>query len=833
MNTSHVKLPAQAIVAPLCGVIDHRNVIVGAPPGAGKSTLLPMALLSHFPAGRIVMLQPRRVVVRSLATFLASQLGEPVGQTVGYRIRGESKISQQTRLEIITEGVLTRMIQQDPELSGVTVIMFDEFHERSLHSDFGLALAIEVQQGIRDDLRLVIMSATLDVTALQMLLPDADVLTSEGRMYPVQEKYAGQGEARTLRDRIVALVRDVIHDQAGDILVFLPGAGIIRAVEQQLVQHANNGEVIVHTLFGAMEKRAQDAALQPDPQGRQKVILATNIAETSLTIEGVTVVIDSGLENVASFHPGSGFTQLSQQLISQASATQRKGRAGRLGPGVCYRLWAQEYQSRLAPHSVPQILREDVSSLLLEALNWGTQLSELALLDQPSPAQLDAAVQQLEAIGALDPQRGITGYGRKLAEYPCHPKIAHMLIHSHHWAVRLERKFLTQAAAVIAALAEELGGNHGSLTISDYIQALDASAVSRLTEQARRYHRLNDPSGPEVHVKALPSEDLALCIALAYPERIAKARSNGQYQLAGGKGAVLPAEKTISAPWLVVLHGQQLGADITMRLLEPIAETVLQSVFADGFRFVEKVTFNAEKKQMEARRVYGFHKILLNSEPVARVPDAVWIKAWRHYLAEVPIAELPVDDEVWQWMNRLSLARALHLPQPQAYDAPPEWPMTKNPFTLLEKDVVDTALAACRTLNDIRKINWTKKLQLSLPWSQQHALETFLPTVFTAPTGNQRHLVYKNDGSVMLSIKMQEMYGFNTSITVGEGRKTVTVELLSPAGRPLQMTSDLGAFWTGSYVAIQKEMKGRYPKHYWPDDPTTASPTTKTKKAMD
>ena len=489
-------LPAYELVTPLEEAVAASNIIIGAPPGAGKSTVLPLSLLKSSLKGKILLMQPRRVVVRNLADYLARQLNENVGETVGYRIKGESKTSSATRLEIITEGVLTRMIQQDPELAGVAAIVFDEFHERSIHSDFGLALALEVQSGLRDDLRLVVMSATLDVAPLQMLLNAHSVLpvvnlNTQGRMFPVDIRYTQDVQAHELVPKTCNIIKQAVGEHGGDILVFLPGRGSINAVAKDIKGVAESAGIAVHMLYGALSKSVQQAAITPDPQGRRKIILSTNIAETSLTIEGVTVVIDSLWENSAQYHPSSDITALTQQRISQASAIQRAGRAGRVMAGTCYRLCSKSSFERLAKYNAAQIEKEDLSSFLLDTLAWGSSPDTLALLTKPTQAQQQVAQQKLQRVDAIS-QSSITPYGRALAQLPCQPHLAHLLLTVKQGIDGLsapDNDALRHAAPFVVALSESNISVGGAMNVMDALLHANSNTRSQLTQQATRYAR--------------------------------------------------------------------------------------------------------------------------------------------------------------------------------------------------------------------------------------------------------------------------------------------------------------------------------------------------------
>lgn len=823
------RFPAQAIAGQVCDTLASTDCIVAAPPGAGKSTVLPLALLKHFTDKTIVMLQPRRVVVRSLAAYLAAQLGESVGQTVGYRVRGDSKVGPDTRLEIITEGILARRIAQDPELAGVDILMFDEFHERNIHSDFGLALALEVQQGLRDDLRLLVMSATLDVEAVHTLLPAAAVVETSGRMFEVTLSYTGQVAPAQLHQQVVREARALCQAVTGEVLVFLPGRGAIRAVQRQLNEMLPTASVVVHTLYGAASRQQQQAALVADPQGRQKIILATNVAETSLTIDNIEGVVDSGLENHAQFHPGSGLTQLTQQMISQASADQRLGRAGRLRPGRCVRLWAKEQTARMRRFAQPQILCEDVTALLLEALSWGSQLDELALLDAPGTAQQTYArdtLLQLEAITVNSAGLWqITAYGRQLASLPCQPRLAHALLQSIQRAA--EYPGLTSAAAWMVALAED-SGRHTAFRVSDLVQQAEPGQLQRLRKQAQR---LLKKVAPTDTLSTQPEPALlAVAILLAYPERLAH-RQHGQWKLASGKGAVVDGPVG-EAQWLAMLHGQQQGATITVRQAEPVSEAVVMQLFEPQIQQAAEVSLDLQQGLIQARQVRRLFALTLSSEPLASPPPAALANAWWQHLQDQPLSDWPLSARTRQWLNRLALARELALPQPQAFAEPDPWPTEESLLQQLDQEALHRALGRCRRYEQVADIAWFTLFNQALTWPQQDALATLLPENITVPSGHTHTLDYQADGQVILAVRMQEMYGQTAPYTVAQGHHTVTLSLLSPAGRPLQKTQDPGLFWQGSYQQIQKEMKGRYPKHYWPDDPSSAQATTKTKRAM-
>ena len=873
-------LPAYELVTPLEEAVATSNVIIGAPPGAGKSTVLPLSLLKSSLKGKILLMQPRRVVVRNLADYLARQLNENVGETVGYRIKGESKTSSATRLEIITEGVLTRMIQQDPELDGVAAIVFDEFHERSIHSDFGLALALEVQSGLRDDLRLVVMSATLDVAPLQMLLNAHSVmpvanLNTQGRMFPVDIRYTQDVQAHELVPKTCNIIKQAVGEHDGDILVFLPGRGSINAIAKEIKGLAESADMAVHMLYGALSKSVQQAAITPDPQVRRKIILSTNIAETSLTIEGVTVVIDSLWENSAQYHPSSDITALTQQRISQASAIQRAGRAGRVMAGTCYRLCSKSSFERLAKHNAAQIEKEDLSSFLLDTLAWGSSPDTLALLTKPTQAQLQVVQQKLQRVNAIS-QSSITPYGRGLAQLPCQPHLAHLLLTVKQGIDGLcadDNDALRHAAPFVVALSESNISVGGATNVMDALLHANSNTRSQLTQQATRYARYvrnNDGKAQRFKpdINELDEQALGLCIAIAFPLQVGYRRSasdksaessnttNGkpktgivEYKLASGKGAELTAAGSASisnesengdGPWLAVLDGQLIKSTVAIRLAQSVPESWLRLAFPDAFKEKRSVTLNSDTGVMEARVRTGFYEITLNSTPVSGQEKsrekAFWddalCNAWFAYLDALPLSSWPLSDADWQWWRRVAMAGKLNLPQDKAFDEPEPWPSSLNALVHEAKDSLAPVLKNCKNIKNLKQLPWKTALNNGLSWPQQDALATLLPTHVTIPTGREASLDYRDNGDVVLSAKMPELYSQGTPLTIAGGRITVVCELLSPAGRPLQTTSDLAAFWHGSYKEIQKEMKGRYPKHFWPDDPANASPTSKTKKHM-
>lgn len=811
-------LPVQAISSQLEHAIAGRDVILVAPPGAGKSTFLPLLLLKHprFAGQRIIMLQPRRVAVRAIAHYLASQLGEPVGQQVGYRMRGESKVSAATRLEIVTEGLLTRLLQNDPELNGVGLVIFDEFHERSLHADFSLALCLEAKQGLRDDLALLVMSATLDGDAVQRLLPDASILHSEGRSFPIDTRYQPLITSQDWLVQLIALVRRALTEQQGSILVFLPGRREINHVAESLKQLAN-AQLHIHPLYGDLSLTAQRQALAPSEPGCRKLVLATNIAETSLTIEGINTVVDSGIERVARFHLKKGVLELRSQPISQASATQRAGRAGRLQAGVCYRLGTAESHSRRAKQSEPEILTSDLAPLYLQAAAWGSRLDALPLLDKPGKAQIAQAEDLLVQLGALQTNSTtgafatLTAKGKAMAELACHPRLAAILL-----AGQQQGGQSLQLACVLVAYLE-LGQKQQRQSIANTISQLQHQPKHAIWQGAQRWAKALGGSLPkQTHVDDPAA--IASLLAIGFADQIAKARGKGRYQLANGGGATLPEEHALTgSPYLVVAN-MQLGqhADAWISDAEAYPQAQLENDFANHITQEHSLSWDQASQRIQARQEKRLGVLVLSSQPSNQITHAQRQQLWLDVIQQQGLSMLPWSPTNLNWRQRVTMARQL---------APQQGlPDTSDQALLANlNNWLAPYLGEQQRLSQLAELDLTAILQQTLDWPQQQWLKAFLPTQFTLPGGQQAPLHYLADGRVKLSAPMQQFYGLQQHPQIAEGKIALLVELLSPARRPLQTTQDLPGFWGGSYQQVQKEMKGRYPKHYWPDNPATAS----------
>jgi ATP-dependent helicase HrpB len=825
-------LPIDAVLADVGEALARTsNLVLQAPPGAGKTTRVPLALLdAPWLAGRkIIMLEPRRLAARAAAERLAAERGERVGETVGYRIRFENRVSAATRIEVVTEGILTRRLQRDPELTGVGLVIFDEFHERSLHSDLALALCVDAQRGLREDLKLLVMSATLDGGPVAKRL-DASIVTSEGRSYPVDVRYLPRDPEGPLPDIMGAAVRRALDETTGDILAFLPGAGEILRT-RDLLTEAPLRDIQIHTLYGDMPMDAQQRAIVPDPQGRRKVVLATNIAETSLTIEGVAVVIDSGFARVPRFDPNSALTRLEQIRIARANADQRAGRAGRLGPGVCYRLWGENTQRGLVPFAMPEIMEADLAPLALELAQWGAEAEDLAWLDPPPRAALAQAGDLLKDLEILDAGGRITRAGREIAEWPVHPRLGHLLREGRRLGV-------AGLACDVAALLSERDVFRGPARDPDLslrLEALralrnggrdaarrleaDANACASVNRVAEQFRRLLD-----VKENGADETLLGVLLGFAYPDRIAQSRGDGErLLLANGRGARLPKASHLgNASYLVaaVLDGR--GDESRVRLAAALSPEQLRTHFAARIQSADVVRFDERRDGVTAAREQRLGALVLESKPLAAPPpgavaaaliDAVrarglavlpWTEAARELQARVESLRHWLPDEDWPDFSDAALSATLH-----------DW---LTPY-----------LDGLTRIEHLARLNLHDILRARLDWPLQKRLEEGAPTHITVPSGSRKRLEYKPGESPVLAVKLQEMFGQADTPRVAFGKVPVTLHLLSPAQRPIQVTQDLKGFWERTYAEVKKELKGRYPKHPWPDDPWSAVPTARAK----
>lgn len=807
-------LPVSAVLDELLAALQSApQVLLHAPTGAGKSTWLPLQILAKAGLpGRIIMLEPRRLAAKNVAYRLAQQLGEEPGQTVGYRMRAESKSGPQTRLEVVTEGILTRMLQQDAELQGVSLVILDEFHERSLQADLALALLLDVQQGLRDDLKLLIMSATLDNARLSQLLPEAPVVVSEGRSFPVERLYQPLASHQRLEDGVAAAVKRLLAEQPGSLLLFLPGVAEINRVLERLT-----GEVASDTdlcpLYGALPLAQQQKAIQPAPLGRRKVVLATNIAETSLTIEGIRLVVDSGLERVARYDVRNGLTRLATQRISQASMVQRAGRAGRLEPGLCWHLFAKEQAERAAEHAEPDILQSDLTGFWLELLQWGCHdPAQLTWLDAPPAAALAAARALLRRLGATDDGDKLTAPGRQMAALGCEPRLAAMLVAG----ATLSADGLATAALLAALLEEPPRG--GQMDIGYWLSRPQANWRQRAAQLAKR---LPQRAG-QVDVELAPR-----LLASAFADRIAQRRGqDGRYLLANGMGAAMNQDEALSrAPWLIVPSLLQGHNSLDARILSalPVDIEALAAQLPAMVMQRTAVEWDEDKGTLRAWKRQQIGRLTLRAQPLAKPADEELQQALLDWVRAQGLAVLNWEGAAEQLRVRLQCAQAW---LPEA-----EWPaMDEEPLLAALDQWLLPSLNGVRDLRGLKQVNLAEALSRLLDWQQKQRLDNALPTHYTVPTGSRLPIRYEAGKPPALAVRLQEMFGEQRSPMLAEGRIPVVLELLSPAHRPLQITGDLAAFWQGAYREVQKEMKGRYPKHVWPDDPATAVPTRRTKK---
>ncbi|MGH8177368.1 MAG: ATP-dependent helicase HrpB [Steroidobacter sp.] len=857
MNNRAPALPIDNVLPALRSALAaHSNVVLQAPPGAGKSTGAPLTLLdqSWLGSSKIVMLEPRRLAARAVATRMAFLLGEPVGRTVGFRTRLESKVSRDTRIEVLTEGILTRWLQRDAALEGVAIVIFDEFHERSLNADLGLALCLDAQSTVREDLKLLVMSATLDGAAVAKLLGAAPVVTAAGRAFDVETRWletvpsrdagsavrpAGFPFGHGLRPeqiaerRALAAIRNALESAPGDILVFLPGQGEIRRVERALQDSTLPRGVRIAPLYGELTGDDQDAAIRPGGVGERKIVLATNIAETSLTIEGVRIVIDSGLARRSRFDPATGMSRLETVRVSRASSDQRRGRAGRLEAGVCYRLWTEGDHALLPAQTPAEIVEADLAPLALELANWGvSDPGVLRWLDPPPTATFSQARDLLRALDALDGGR-ITTHGRALARIGAHPRLAHMI-------VRAADLGLQRTALEIAALLGErdllrIDGPQRHVDLRLRIEALrggalpagvhvDAGARRRALHSIELLNRQLETATSRTHGSS--DADTGRLLALAYPDRIAQARgAGGRYLLSNGRGAQLPEAQSLAQSEFLVVADLDAGErDALIRLAAPITRAALESEFAARIEHRERFEWDSREQAVIAQdeRWLGALKI---AERRIDKPDAGRITAaLLAGVREMGLAVLP-----WSKEARALQARMTFVRRTSARTSRP-WPdVSDAALSATLEDWLAPYLANMSRRDHLARLDLHEILLSMLDWNAQERLNEAAPTHLAAPSGSRIPIDYSIEEPVV-AVRLQEVFGLKVTPTVGDGRVPLTLHLLSPAHRPVQVTKDLASFWSRGYIEVKKELKGRYPKHYWPDDPLTAQPTARAKR---
>lgn len=838
------RLPIDEILPELCASLEHTpNAVVKASPGAGKTTRIPLRLLDTpwREGGRIIILEPRRLAARAAARRMAQMLDEPVGKTVGYRVQLDNRTGPDTLIEVVTEGILTRRLQRDPSLEGVAAVIFDEFHERSLQADLGLALCLDCQAGLRENLRIVVMSATLDMRPVAELMGSAPVIESAGRAFPVETFYLGKPPFDRFRDTLCpavsAAVEKALADETGSILVFLPGEGEIRRVAALLNGTSLPGEVDVLPLYGALPQNQQDKAISPPPAGRRKVVLATAIAETSLTIEGIRLVIDAGQSRSPRFDPRSGMTRLFTEPVSLASADQRRGRAGRTEPGICYRLWDKTGEGAFRPFSQPEILDADLAPLALDLANWGVHDSDaLKWLTPPPKAALEQGRDLLRLLQAIGDQGRITTHGREMARLPMHPRLAHMVIEGAKsgWAdiacnvaALLTDRDIAQRdgrgplAVDLTLRVSALSGEHTSLPVNrDAVRRTRALAKQWRTRapENTRHHRALDLS---------PDEQIGALVALAYPDRIAERRPGGEarYRLSNGKGAVLPAEDALrDAPYLAIASVGGEARDARIRLATPVSAATIEHMFENEIQEGETAVWDRQTRSVIARRQKRLNALVLYDAPARNIPDDQIATALVAGIRDTGLECLPWSREATDWRWRV---QCFH----QATGAGPDF--SDNALLETLEEWLLPYLAGMRRMEHLKSLDMQAILKARLDWSSLQTMDKQVPSHFTVPSGSSIRIDYTDPAAPVLPVKLQEMFGSTETPSIIDGRLALSIHLLSPAGRPLQITRDLQAFWRNAYPQVKGEMKGRYPKHPWPDDPLTVAPTRHTKSRMD
>lgn len=812
-------LPIDAVLDDLSRTLEaHNAAVLVAPPGAGKTTRVPLALLdAPWAAGKkIIVLEPRRIAARASADRMAKSLGERAGETVGYRVRFGSKISRATRIEVVTEGIFTRQILDDPELSGVAAVLFDEFHERSLDADMGLALARDSQTGLREDLRILVMSATLDGARVARLLGQAPVVESEGRAFPVETRYLGRKMDAPVERQMADAIASALRADSGSVLAFLPGAAEIRRTQNFLSERVQDASIEIVPLFGALDAAVQDRAIAPAPKGTRKVVLATSIAETSLTIEGVRIVVDSGLARVPRYEPDIGLTRLETVRASRAAVDQRRGRAGRTEPGVCYRLWDEPQTASLASYTQPEILSADLSSLVLDLAQWGVaDPAALSFLDPPPAPAWKEAKSLLSELNALDGDGRITAEGKSLRALALPPRLARMIVDSH-------RVGEGEAAAEIAAIITERGLGGDSVDLEhrrDQFRRDRSPRAASARDLARRW-----ASQVAASEKAGQQDDLStgLMLAYAFPDRVARNRGNGSFVLANGRGAAVEQTSSLArAPYIAI--GEMTGTAASGRILlaAQITQEEIERHFAEHIESVDEISFDRGAMALRARRKRALHAITLSEATLAVSPSEDTARIFADGLTAAGLDRLPWSKAARQWRDRVMFLRKAE---------GDSWPDLSDEGLIARRDDwLVPALYDKTALKDISAGDLSDALMSLLPWEMRARLDREAPTHFEAPTGSVLAIDYQAEQGPTIAVRLQELFGLNSHPSIAAGKVPLVLELLSPAQRPVQVTRDLPGFWRGSYAAVRSDLRGRYPRHPWPDDPAGAVPTRRAK----
>jgi ATP-dependent helicase HrpB len=822
-RTFDTPLPIDAVLDELARTLaSHNAAVLVAPPGAGKTTRVPLALLDAPWAKdkKIIVLEPRRIAARASAERMAQSLGERVGDTVGYRVRFGSKVSRATRIEVVTEGIFSRQILDDPELSGIAAVLFDEFHERSLDADLGLALARDAQTGLREDLRILVMSATLDGARVARLLGDAPVIASEGRAFPVDTRYLGRKADAPLERQMADAIAMALRADPGSVLAFLPGAAEIRRSQNLLSERVHDATIEIVPLFGALDAGVQDRAIAPPPKGTRKVVLATSIAETSLTIEGVRIVVDSGVARVPRYEPDIGLTRLETVRASRAAVDQRRGRAGRTEPGVCYRLWDEPQTASLAAYTQPEILSADLSSLVLDLAQWGvSDPSTLAFLDPPPAPALKEARSLLRELGALDGDGRITAEGKSLRALALPPRLARMIVDSH-------RLGAGEDAAHIAAVLTERGLGGDSV---DLDARLDQFRRDR-SPRAASARSLAQRWAAQVAAGEGPNENTSLStgvmLALAFPDRVARNRGNGSFVLANGRGAAMDQTSVLArTSYIAVAELTGTAAQGRILLAAPITRDEIERYFADQIETADEISFDRGAMALRARRKKTLHAIILSEMPMARQPSAETARVLADGLIALGLDKLPWSKSSEQWRDRVMFLRAA-----EGEAAQHSWPDLSEDGLIAQREAwLVPALYDKTSLKELSPGELSDAVMTLLPWELRARLEREAPTHFEAPTGTMLAIDYEAEQGPTIAVRLQELFGLTTHPSIAKGAVPLVLELLSPAHRPVQVTRDLPGFWRGSYAAVRSDLRGRYPRHPWPEDPASAMPTRRVK----
>ena len=810
-------LPIDDVLPNLTAALNERAAaVLVAPPGAGKTTRVPLVLAREpwIKNRKILVLEPRRLAGRAAADRMAATLGEAVGDTVGYRVRFGSKVSRNTRIEIVTEGIFTNLILNDPSLENVAAVLFDEFHERSLDADLGLAFARDAQQGLREELKLLVMSATLDGARVARLLDNAPVITSEGRAFAIDTRYVARDPGKPIEVQVADAVVRALRAETGSILVFLPGAAEIRRCETLLRERVSDPAVDIVPLFGALEADVQDRAIAPAPAGRRKVVLATSIAETSLTIEGVRIVIDSGLARVPRYEPDVGLTRLETVRVSRAAADQRRGRAGRTAPGVCYRLWEEAQTGALEAFAQPEILAADLSGFVLDLAQWGvTEPDALAFLDPPRRPALTEARALLRDLTAIDAAGRITEEGRKLRALPLPPRLARMVVDA--GAQRAGR-----LAPNIALILTERGLGGNDVDLGHRLDEFSRDRSRRAAEARRMAARWVDLVGGAKADATVLSPGAIL--GLAYPDRIAKNRGDGRFLLANGRGAAV--EQTTRLAREAFLSVAEIAGSATQGrivLAAPISLAEIEEHFAERIEAREQITFEPQAMALRCRSSRALGAIVLTERPVPIAGDETSARILADGIARLGVDRLPWTKPLSQWRDRVIFLRAAE---------GDEWPELSDAALAARVDEwLTPALYGKTAESELSPDELANAVSALVPHALRRRLDAEAPTHFSAPSGSQVPIDYEAPEGPKLSIRVQELFGLDRHPTIAGGRVPLVVELLSPAHRPVQVTRDLPGFWRGSYAAVKSDMRGRYPRHPWPDDPLAAPATRRAK----